>query len=176
MVPSKYTVNYDLRRKLTKEDWEEYQRLTAVANDPPMSELRTTKRLYVSGFVLTGLLLIPMGIAIGTSSNGGGSAVPWMVAVIGVFFLTLFAPLFAVFGEMRDARERADAGRSALADKVAPKSSGRGHEDEDHTPRYPVTGEYNPGLYMARGGPAMAQWLEDTGYGDWETYEANKPD
>ncbi|MFD5277533.1 hypothetical protein ACFWIX_08235 [Pseudarthrobacter sp. NPDC058362] len=175
---AKYELDYNLRCRMSEETWAEYKRLTVVANNPPWSEVPATRALYITGGVLTAFLLVPIGIAIGNSTDGGSSAVPWVVAFIVMLFLTLLVPLFTVFRETRVARERALAERDALARAVELKSPGvrRSYDYEDPVPHYPVTGEYNPSLYMARGGPAMAQWLQDTGYGDWETYEANKPD
>lgn len=177
MAQVKYELDWALRRRMPKEDWEEYQRLTEIANNPQSKDLPRTRLTYIIGFSVTVLLLVPAGISLATSTNGGASAVGWMMAVLVSFFAALIAPMFVVFKENREARERADASRTSLAEKFAPKTPARSSSrDDDNSPHYPVTGEYNPSLYMARGGRATAQWLEDSGYGDWETYEANKPD
>jgi hypothetical protein len=179
---AKYELDYNLRHHMSEETWAEYKRLTVVANNltvftnkPLWSELPATRALYITGGVLTAFLLVLTGIAIGNSTDGGSSAMPWLVASNVMLFLTLLVPLFTFFRETRVARERALAQRDALAHTVE-LGVRRSYDYEDPASHYPVTGEYNPSLYMARGGPAMAQWLQDTGYGDWETYEANKPD
>lgn len=175
MSKVKHELDYDLQRRLSGDDWEEYRRLTRIANTPEIKDMPRTRGIYIAGFVVTGLLLIPTGIALGT---GSGSAAAWMWAVVAMFFVTLLAPLFTVFTETREVREAAIAGRQALADSVKPKpaAGGRDWDDDDRTPHYPVTGTYDPSRYRALGGRAYAKWLEDAGYGDHETYEANKPD
>ncbi|MBQ3358871.1 MAG: hypothetical protein IJG47_08235 [Microbacterium sp.] len=171
-----HQLDYDLRQTLSDDDWTLYQRLTVIANDPPMSELRKTRRAYVTGFVFAAVLLILTGIAMATSDTGGANAVPWMVAATAVFFVTLLVGACLATSESRAIRRSALAGREALAASVGAPSAG-GSSSRHVAPRYSVTdGAYDPALYSARGGRATARFLDSQGYPDWETYEANKPD
>lgn len=172
-MAAKHPVDRSLQSRLSDEDWAEYQRLTGVANGPGMRDLPVTRAVYIVGFSVMGLLVAGMII---TLAAGSRSWTALMVAAVVVMLVTLVAPIFTVFPESMRVRARAAAARQALADSAPPPETPHFESTSDWSPSFPVTGTYNPGLYMRRGGPEYKQWLKDTGYGDHETYEANKPD
>lgn len=175
MGAGKLSLDPDLRRLLSPEEWDEYVRLTRVGNGPSVSELPLMRRTLVVGFSLSGATLIATGIAMALSTDGGASAIPWLASTVVALFLTLVVAAVFAFREERPVRSRA----VSLREELIREGYARRPDEDDRergTPHYPVTGDYNPRQYMARGGLAMARYLEKAGYGDWETYDANKPD
>ena len=170
-----YTVDESLQARFTAEEWAEYVRLTDAANNPKLREMPATRAVFIGGSVVVALLIAATVVAV---VNASPAATGLSIAVIVAMFATPGLAIFTVLPETRNARERAAAARRALVDSVTPEPSpedGGGYFDRP-APHYPVTGTYDPALYIHRGGREYARWLEDTGYGDHETYEANKPD
>jgi hypothetical protein len=113
------------------------------------------------------------------STDGGRSVLPFLIATVSLLFATIVVPLPVILFETSAYRRPRLAARNAVIQRAGStprETDNYSTRDYGPTPYYPVTGHYDPALYMARGGRATAKWLEVSGYGDWETYEANKPD
>lgn len=174
MSKPRRTVDGVLRDRLSPEDWERYKRLTRTYNSPPLPWMRRT--LFAAAGV-TVACLVGMSIAMGTSTNGGANATPWIQGVICTMFLGLLGAGVVGSVERRTVRAKTLPALRRL-EATAENHPTRAEFDDDYpAPFYPVTdGQYNPRLYISRGGRATARLLADQGYQDWETYEANKPD
>ncbi|RXZ72765.1 hypothetical protein [Agromyces albus] len=97
------------RNVLSDAERNEYDNLGAVVD---RLEQKRRRRLYIWAGVMGAVMvivLIGVGVSIGTSRDGGEPAVPWLVAANVVLFTYVFGnliPGFAGLGELKRAQQR----------------------------------------------------------------------
>ncbi|SDH34998.1 hypothetical protein [Microbacterium sp. 77mftsu3.1] len=183
-----------LRTRLTPADWAAYDRWSAVADSPPREMLPgfllarqiawVIATLYGAGLVFS----LALGLTDGLNAE-------WVAAVSAVIFGGAWlVPEWVRHREESAVRAGAEMRRDEVASaaeaagpseqeqreehlrRVLPRLAADPGEHDRGRGRFFMTGDYDPGLYMARGGRQEQDRLMSLGYSSYDEYEANHPD